>query len=174
MRNDDLRACTRSSNYHIYRDGRVATRRRSGSAGGFLKQFIKSRRRGKTPYRHVGICVAGVQRNVKVHVLVLEAFHGPQPEGMESRHLDGNSLNNHASNLVWGTPLQNAADRAAHGKTARGEKQGQSKLTEAAVRDIRSHPEVLRRVMAKKHRISPENISTIITGRTWKHVKAEA
>lgn len=50
-----------------------------------------------------------------VHRLVLEAFIGPCPSGMECRHLDGNPSNNRLENLLWGTPLENANDRRRHG-----------------------------------------------------------
>ena len=46
-----------------------------------------------------------------VHRLVLEAFVGPCPEGMECRHLEGDTANNALSNLAWGTPQENAADK---------------------------------------------------------------
>lgn len=50
-----------------------------------------------------------------VHVLVLEAFDKPRPPGMVGRHLDGDKLNNHISNLAWGTPAENTADSRRHG-----------------------------------------------------------
>lgn len=49
-----------------------------------------------------------------VHRLVLEAFVGPCPEGMECRHLDGNPGNNVLSNLAWGTRKENILDRIQH------------------------------------------------------------
>ena len=48
---------------------------------------------------------------VKIHRLVLEAFVGPCPVGMECRHLDSDKSNNRADNLTWGTPKQNMQDR---------------------------------------------------------------
>lgn len=45
-----------------------------------------------------------------VHSLVLEAFTGPCPEGMEARHLDDNPTNNRLENLVWGTRSENSQD----------------------------------------------------------------
>lgn len=50
-----------------------------------------------------------------VHRLVLFAFVGPCPEGMECRHLDGNRTNNRLSNLKWGTPEENTQDKIEHG-----------------------------------------------------------
>jgi hypothetical protein len=51
----------------------------------------------------------------KVHALVLELFQGPRAPGMVARHLDGNHLNNAASNLAWGTRAENNTDSVRHG-----------------------------------------------------------
>lgn len=57
-----------------------------------------------------------------VHHLVLEAFVGPRPTGMECRHFPSNDpTNNRLDNLQWGTPKQNGEDRVAMG-TAVGPK----------------------------------------------------
>lgn len=50
-----------------------------------------------------------------VHRLVLMAFVGPCPEGMQACHNDGNARNNHLSNLRWDTPSSNMHDRVKHG-----------------------------------------------------------
>jgi hypothetical protein len=46
-----------------------------------------------------------------VHHLVADAFLGPRPEGKQIRHRDDDSFNNVASNLMYGTPSQNALAR---------------------------------------------------------------
>lgn len=50
-----------------------------------------------------------------VHRLVLEAFRGACPEGMECRHLNGNKTDNRLANLAWGTWYDNNEDRKRHG-----------------------------------------------------------
>lgn len=50
-----------------------------------------------------------------VHRLVLAAFVGPCPEGMEVRHLDGNPANNRLENLKYGTVSENRFDSVRHG-----------------------------------------------------------
>lgn len=50
-----------------------------------------------------------------IHRLVLETFIGSRPDKMECRHLDGNPHNNRLDNLIWGSALENAADRFRHG-----------------------------------------------------------
>ena len=47
----------------------------------------------------------------RVHLLVLEAFIGPRPSGMEGCHGDGDQENNYFGNLRWDTHLANMEDR---------------------------------------------------------------
>lgn len=44
-----------------------------------------------------------------IHRLVLEAFVGPCPDGMEVLHLDDDPTNNHIDNLRYGTHAENMA-----------------------------------------------------------------
>lgn len=75
-----------------------------------------SRNRLSMGYRSVRLTKTGVPPlEVKVHRLVLEAFVGPLPEGMVTRHLDGDHLNNELSNLAYGTYAENAQDTVRHG-----------------------------------------------------------
>jgi hypothetical protein len=65
---------------------------------------------------HVTLHKDGVQTVVHVHRLVMNAFVGPLPAGMETRHLDGDYTNNHwPSNLVYGTRAENQQDSINHG-----------------------------------------------------------
>lgn len=48
--------------------------------------------------------------------LVLEAFVGPCPEGMECCHLDDNPKNNRVENLRWDTRSANRYDRVRNGR----------------------------------------------------------
>lgn len=51
----------------------------------------------------------------KAHQLVLEAFVGPCPQGYETRHVNGNSLDNCVTNLQYGTHKDNIHDSIKHG-----------------------------------------------------------
>lgn len=51
-----------------------------------------------------------------VHSLILEAFVGPCPPGMMSRHADDDPSNNNLSNLSWGTRSDNSYDAVRNGK----------------------------------------------------------
>lgn len=66
-------------------------------------------------YLKVTLYRDGEQHTRPVHGLVAAAFHGPRPEGLEVRHLDGDKLNNRADNLAYGTRSDNARDAVRHG-----------------------------------------------------------
>jgi hypothetical protein len=51
------------------------------------------------------------QKQVTVHRLVMLAFEGPRPPGMEIRHLDSDPGNARRSNLAYGTHSQNEHDK---------------------------------------------------------------
>jgi HNH endonuclease/NUMOD4 motif-containing protein/dATP/dGTP diphosphohydrolase len=70
----------------------------------------------EVPYRQVVLQVAGRRRTWRVHQLVAQAFHGSAPEGHEVCHTNGDSLDNRASNLRWGTRSENIQDVIKHGR----------------------------------------------------------
>lgn len=106
----------------------------------------------------------------QVHILVLNAFVGPCPPGMEACHNDGNPKNNNASNLRWDTHKNNLKDRIKHGTMNIGEKHGLSKLTWAKVAEIRAayNAGTLRTDLARKFKVSYPTIRMVCLGRTWK------
>ncbi len=83
-----------------------------------MKQFLNS-----DGYLRVHLTIKGKEKSYMVHKLVALHFLPLKPSPKyEMRHLDGNKLNNHISNLAWGTKQDNANDREKHGHTARGKK----------------------------------------------------
>lgn len=110
-------------------------------------------------------------KTVKVHRLVLLAFHGPC-NGLQSRHLNGKNDDNRSSNLRWGTAKENGFDKIVHGTTAKGELCGRAKLTEAVATDIirligdgRTHKEI-----ADSFGVSESCISIISQNKSWTHL----
>lgn len=51
----------------------------------------------------------------QVHRLVMAAFAGPCPDGMEVRHLNGDPTDNRLENLAYGTRSENIRDQVTHG-----------------------------------------------------------
>lgn len=85
-------------------------------------------------YQNVTITDGPRRCQVSVHALVATAFHGPKPSAAhECAHWDGNPANNRVWNLRWATKTENAADRDRHGKTARGDSNGKTKLSDANI-----------------------------------------
>lgn len=66
-------------------------------------------------YKQVVLWRGGRPSGFGIHRLVLEAFVGPAPEGMQGCHNDGNPGNNSLANLRWDTPSANQLDSVAHG-----------------------------------------------------------
>lgn len=66
-------------------------------------------------HRRVRLCHEGDVEQAGVHQLVMLAFVGPVPEGMEVLHGDDVKTNNALSNLRYGTRSENMLDRIANG-----------------------------------------------------------
>jgi hypothetical protein len=90
----------------------------------------------KSGHIRIGLWVEGKCITEYVHVLVLTAFKGPCPPGLECCHDDGNPANNHVSNLDWGTRAKNSADKKRHGTDNAGERHPFARLTEVDVVEI--------------------------------------
>lgn len=128
--------------YEVSDLGNVRSRRARRSAGYnqgtvaiLVQQFhplnlIKK----KNGYFYVGLGKDGKIYQQSVAHLVLEAFVGPRPAGFDCCHGPKGSYCNELSNLCWGPKSKNhGEDRLRDGSDVRGEKQGQSKLTNADV-----------------------------------------
>jgi hypothetical protein len=55
------------------------------------------------------------QEHIRIHHLMLEAFVGPRPDGMNGLHRDDDPDNNTIPNLYWGTYSDNQHDKVANG-----------------------------------------------------------
>jgi hypothetical protein len=131
-------------------------------------------RHNKVKYLVVGLRATGAKKRKRtlVHILVLSVFRGPKPTGQETRHLDGHPDNNRLSNLVWGTSLDNTADKIKHGHDyfKPGQDHPQAKLTTEAVLAIRSDSQANYNELALKYGVSPSLISLVKKRRAWKHL----
>lgn len=116
----------------------------------------------------------GTRRNQLVHRLVAEAFLGPIPLGRECNHMNRDRADNRLANLELITHSENLLYSDA--VRPRGESHKNAKLTADSVRQIRQRfaSGELQRVIAKELGISRGNVSAIVRGRLWQHVKEEA
>lgn len=128
----------------------------------------KSPHKAVTLYNHVG-------RVTKyVHRLVLEAFVGPCPPGMEGIHYpDQDYRNNELSNLQWGTRALNVKHREEIGKNNTGSANGNAKLTEEdVVFCLRAFARgVSVTALSRFFDVSRWSIGEVKRRQAWKHVK---
>lgn len=100
--------------YEVSDHGRVRSLDRVDSAQRRLRgRLLRPTTRAK--YQSVTLSSSGVHRYFYVHRLVAQAFvFNPDPS-YEVCHIDGDRLNNHASNLRWDSHQANQMDMVKHG-----------------------------------------------------------
>lgn len=125
--------------------------------------------RASNGYLQVVITAGGHRRILSVHRLVADAFLGPRPEGMHTRHLDGDKNNNAVANLAYGTPAENGQDKVRHGRSNTGERNVKAKLTEVMVADIREARAkgVSAKQLASFYLLNPSTVHRIVNGTYW-------
>jgi hypothetical protein len=94
--------------------------------------------------------------------LVLAAFVGLCPPGMECCHEDGNPYNNRLSNLRWATHKENGEDMRHHGRCRKPRVLKEGDVEEMVRRCAAG--ETLRSV-AEYFRVTPGYVSILIRGR---------
>lgn len=126
----------------------------------------------KDGYPRLSLSAEGQAKNFHVHTLVLEAFVGLRPEGMEACHNNATRSDNKATNLRWDTQLHNIKDRDARGATYRGTRHHFSKLDPDDVRKIRKllTMKFSQRKIATLFSVKQKTIYNIANHRTWKAV----
>jgi DNA-binding XRE family transcriptional regulator len=129
------------------------------------ERFISGSR---NPKGYVRIYLRGKIRDRKkfLHVLVLEAFVGPRPEGYEAGHLDNDTENNDVTNLAWVTPSENTLMNYHVFNNS-----SQAKITLNDAREIRrlyATGGYKQKELAKMYGIAQSAISKIINEIHWK------
>ena len=119
-------------------------------------------------YLGLTLCADGYRRRkVRIHRLVAETFI-PNPDVLPCvRHLNGDPQDNRATNLAWGTYLDNEHDKRAHGTW--DTRRGGAKLC-AADRDLvhRLHAQGVRQDdIAARLGVSRPTITRLLNGSTW-------
>jgi hypothetical protein len=122
-------------------------------------------------YPAVTLCQEGRESTRRVYRLVLEAFAGPCPPGMQALHGPHGKLDSRwPENLRWGTPAENAADKLRDGTWQGAERNGQAKLRWADVIEIRRRAAAgeHHRVLAREFHMGHSAISLIVRRETWR------
>ena len=109
------------------------------------------------------------KKNVFVHTMVLLAFVGGRPNGMECCHINGDATDNRVENLRWDTHHSNNQDRKLHGKYANGQNHPMAKLSEKDILNIRSS-EKNNKELRKIYPISNSQMHRILTKQSWKNM----
>lgn len=123
----------------------------------------------KSGYVRVCLTVNSIEKTIRVHRLVAQAFI-PNPFNKPFiNHIDNNIENNHASNLEWCTSKENKDHSVEQGRQAYGSKNGNSKFNERDIIKIRSCNLPVKEIM-KIHKMSETNVREILNRKLWKHL----
>jgi hypothetical protein len=160
--------------YRVGSDGSVWSCQKKGMGAGQVGTWrqLKAVSIGRG-YLGARVGVNGVHKTYYVHRLVLEAFVGPCPLGMECCHENGDRKDNHSHNLRWDTPAANQADRIRHGTNHRGEKHYRAKLTAEKVREARrlAGEGWTPARLAEKFGVSDATVGNVVKRESWAHVE---
>ena len=144
-------------NYEVSSLGRLLNKR-----GQVLKPHAEPGR-----YVHFVMKSRGEFKGGYVHRMVCAAFHGPQPEGMEVAHQNGDAHDNRAENLRWKTHHDNMEDRRAHGTIVHGEAHHNTTIDAATAARIREAKGAYHQV-GKRFGVSRSVVGRIKRGETWR------
>lgn len=154
--------------YAVTVDGRVLSAKRARGRDRF-------RYMTPTPNKRGYLKVTLDRETRHIHRLVLEAFVGPCPEGMEGCHNNGDNSDNNLSNLRWDTHSANSLDKNTHGTQCIvkvGEENPRAILTERDVVQIKlrlaTGEEYL--LIAADYHVGVGAIGAIKLGKNWAHV----
>lgn len=163
--------------YEVSSDGRIRSVDRwveQENRGGPCKRLVRGcelKNAVSRGYTVVNLWADGRAVKRGVHRVMLEAFIGPCPDGMETCHNDGIRSHNIISNLRYGTPAQNGHDRIFHGNSRPGSKCHLAKLDERTVLRIREAAgELNRNQLAAKFDVTIDNLGFILRRKTWRHI----
>jgi hypothetical protein len=115
----------------------------------------------------------GKFRNTTAHRFAWRFTNGPIPVGLVVCHSCDWPPCCNPTHLFLGTQAENIADAMAKGRHSFGERHPRSRLTEAAVREIRdlyARGDVTIVQLAAKYGLSPEATGHVIRRYSWKRV----
>ena len=120
-------------------------------------------------YPLVHLSVEGRITARRIHQLVLEAFVGPCPEGLEGCHENDVPTDNRLENLRWDSHRANTADAERNGRIAVGETVHASKLHASDIPVIRKSP-LTQHELAAQYGVGQAQICRIKNCKRWRSV----
>lgn len=159
--------------YRVGLDATVWSRRKRGPGNKLLAEWHRlAISLDSNGYPCVCLYRHGLPSTRLIHRLMLEAFVGPCPSGMEACHFNDVKADNRIENLRWGTRRENAADCARNGNARIGSRNPRSVLRKEDIQIIRNR--LIRgdtqRSVAADFGVSQHAIFMVKIGRTWSHV----
>lgn len=106
---------------------------------------------------------------VRLNRWICEKAHGAAPHGVHAAHSCGNERCINPGHLYWATPKRNNADKIPHGTTNRGERHGNSKLSDSGVLKIRADKRA-HALIAKDFGVDRSTVSQIKRRASWRHI----
>lgn len=159
----------RDTHYYVSEDGNVYRKWDCG-----YKKMKQSKIHNRNYYRS-NLSINGKKVSYLTHRMVAECFI-PNPDNKpEVNHDDGNGLNNHISNLIWSTTIENREHAIENKLHSRGENHGSKKLTNLIVKKIQEEYQFKSKdcntnSLSKKYDVNQSTIYNIIKKKTWKHI----
>ena len=165
LESEQWRSVDRFPDYEISNLGRVRSYRSYGRSN--IRRHRPRVLKGlkNKGYRYFAIRTDGKLKWYAVHQLVLAAFVGPKPEGMEACHADGVRDNNRLSNLRWDTRSANMKDALSHGTlfVLTHPSRHAPKLTASMIQEIKRNPDgVSQAKLARKFGVSAARVSIVL------------
>lgn len=157
---------------HLGRVRRISRMVKSGRGFASLSGRVCSAPLDKKGYPRVKLSITQQSVRRRIHSLVLLAFVGPRPYGLQGCHADGNKTNNRLNNLRYDTPKGNAADSIRLHAYHIGERSHSAKLTAEKVKRIRERyaSGETQVSLAIEFGVNKTHLSAIVCRRKWKHI----
>lgn len=122
-------------------------------------------------YERLAVHYKGDRKTYYVHEIVA-VIGGMNPTDLTINHIDGNKRNNSIKNLECISMEGNRLHAQLNRLLPSGSRNGNSKLTESDVRDIKKRYGLGEKAssLAREYHVDRTNIWKIISNQTWKHI----
>lgn len=138
MENDEPASIPGYSEYFVSPDGTVWSERWNVRQGRPKGMYPLDGSPDRCGYLRVAPFRDGKYRKTFVHDLVALTFLGPKPPDLQVAHLNGDNRDNRIENLAYVTPQQNIDMIREHGRRRTGERNHNTRFTDAECAEIAS------------------------------------